>query len=63
MCSLRSSVLAITLPGKPAQADQGEQLAAFAALDTEQTALENATLDGMQPDGLHGRWHIGHKHR
>lgn len=41
-------ILAIALPGKPAQAEQGEQLAAFSALDTEQTALESATVDGTQ---------------
>ena len=45
-------VLAIALPGKSSQADQGEQLAAFAALDSQQTALESATLDGMQPGDL-----------
>ncbi len=41
-------ILAIALPGKPTKADQGEQLAAFTALETEQTALENATLDATQ---------------
>ena len=49
-------VLAITLPGKATKADQGEQLAAFTALETEQTALENPTQDGVEtgetvPDG------------
>ncbi len=49
-------ILAIALPGKPSKAEQGEQLAAFNALETEQTALENATLDGTEtgetaPDG------------
>ena len=41
-------VLAFALPGKAAQAQQGEQLAAFNALETEQTALESGTLDGTQ---------------
>ena len=34
------AILAIALPGKPTKAEQGEQLAAFTALETEQTALE-----------------------
>ena len=49
-------VLAIALPGSQTKADQGEQLAAFTALETEQTALEDAGLDGTEtgetaPDG------------
>ena len=49
-------VLAFALPGKPTKADQGEQLAAFTALETEQTALEDPTQDGAEtgepaPDG------------
>ncbi len=49
-------ILAIALPGKPTKADQGEQLAAFTALETEQTALDNPTQDGVEtgetaPDG------------
>ena len=49
-------ILAIALPGKASEAEQGEQFAAFNALETEQTALENATLDGTEtgetaPDG------------
>jgi peptidoglycan hydrolase-like protein with peptidoglycan-binding domain len=49
-------VLAIALPGKATKADQGEQLAAFTALETEQTALEAPTQDGVEtgdtaPDG------------
>ncbi|MEA4914913.1 MAG: peptidoglycan-binding protein [Christensenella sp.] len=41
-------VLAFALPGKATKAEENE-IAAFTALETEQTALENATLDGTQP--------------
>ena len=41
-------ILAFALPGKATKADQGEQLAAFTAQESEQTALENATLDATQ---------------
>jgi len=41
-------VLAIALPGKPSEAAQGEQLAAFNALETEQAVLDNPTADGTQ---------------
>jgi len=40
-------VLAIALPGKATKAEE-ETIAAFTALETEQTALESATLDGTQ---------------
>ena len=41
-------VLAIALPGKATKADQDQPIAAFTALETEQTALGNTTLDGTQ---------------
>ncbi|MDD4311567.1 MAG: peptidoglycan-binding protein [Eubacteriales bacterium] len=41
-------VLAFALPGKATKAEDDEPIAAFTALQTEQTALENATLDGTQ---------------
>ena len=41
-------VLAFALPGKATKAEQDEPIAAFTALETEQTALDNATLDGNQ---------------
>ena len=41
-------VLAFALPGKATKAEQDETIAAFTALETEQTAQENASLDGTQ---------------
>ena len=38
-------VLAIALPGKPSRAEEGEPLAAFSALQTEQTALGGDGVD------------------
>ena len=41
-------VLAFALPGKATKADQDQPIAAFTALETEQTALGNTALDGAQ---------------
>jgi len=41
-------ILAIALPGKGTKADQDAPIAAFTALETEQTALGNTALDGTQ---------------
>ena len=41
-------VLVIALPGKADKAQQDEPIAAFTALETEQSALDNTTLDGTQ---------------
>jgi peptidoglycan hydrolase-like protein with peptidoglycan-binding domain len=38
-------VLAFALPGKPSRAEEGEQLAAFTALESEESALDNTTLE------------------
>ncbi|MEA4869704.1 MAG: peptidoglycan-binding protein [Christensenella sp.] len=51
-------ILAIALPGKASKAENAEQLAAFTALQSEPTALENAnsdaalTGDAAQQDGV-----------
>ena len=38
-------ILAIALPGKPSRAEEGEELAAFSALQAEETALDGTTID------------------
>lgn len=55
---ITSIILLIALPGKDSKAENAEQLAAFTALETEPTALDNAntdaslTSDGTLQDGI-----------
>lgn len=42
-------VLAIALPGNQAEKDRDDKIAAFTGFESEQSALENAILDGSMP--------------